>query len=165
MATDSEALDPNLFGPEQPCFGCSPTHPTGFRLRFSREGEGDTAAVRTEFVPGEHHQGPPGVMHGGLVLTLADEIAAWTIIGLRERFGFTGAVDARLLRPVRVGVTLHGRGTILRESARVMRIAVSLTQSGDEVFRGEFSFALLDAEGAERLMGAGLPDAWRRFAR
>lgn len=161
MSTHSEALDPETFGPSQPCFGCNPRHPTGFRLTFRREPE----AVTTVFVPGDNHQGPPGVMHGGLVLTLADEIAAWTIIGLRERFGFTGAVDARLLRPVRVGVEVLGRGAILRESSRVMRISVVLTQSGDEVFRGEFSFALLDEEGARKLMGSDIPDAWRRFAR
>jgi hypothetical protein len=119
-------LDPAIFGPDSPCFGCSPDHPVGFRLRFRHEG-GD---VTTTLVPSDRLQGPPGVMHGGLVMTLADEIAAWTVIGLRERFGFTAAVQGKLHRPVRIG-----------------------------------AFVVLDEQGAERLLGGPLPDAWKRFAR
>src|ERR1035437_4604721 len=97
-------LDPNAFGPGQPCFGCSPDHPIGFRLRFAREGD----EVRTTFVPTVQYQGPPGIMHGGLVMTLADEIGAWTIIGLLEKFGFTAQVSGKLRKPVRIGRELIG---------------------------------------------------------
>jgi acyl-coenzyme A thioesterase PaaI-like protein len=157
----STALDPDTFGRESPCFGCSPTHPTGFHLHFAREDD----AVTTRFVPGPEHQGPPGVMHGGLVLTLADELAAWTVIGLRDRFGFTASVEARLRLPVRVGVEVVGRGTILRDSSRVLKIATTLTQSGEVAFEGTFNFVLLDQSGAERLLDAPLPEAWKRFCR
>jgi acyl-coenzyme A thioesterase PaaI-like protein len=76
---ERETLDGALFGDDQPCFGCSPQHPVGFRLRFERlEGE----AVSTCFTPTADHQGPPGIMHGGLVTTLADELAAWVIIAV-----------------------------------------------------------------------------------
>src|SRR5438045_314133 len=92
-------LDGHLFGEGQPCFGCGPSHPVGFRLRFEREG----TAVTTRFVPDDRYQGPPGIMHGGLVLTLADEIAAWAVIGVLGKFGFTGQVEAKLRAPVRVG--------------------------------------------------------------
>ena len=64
-------LDPALFGADSACFGCSPTHPIGFHLRFEKEDD----VVRTRFVPHQQLQGPPGIMHGGLVTTLGDEIA------------------------------------------------------------------------------------------
>ena len=67
-----ERLDGHLFGADQPCFGCGPNHPWGFHLAFERDGE----AVVTRFVPGDRYQGPPGIMHGGLVMTLADEVGA-----------------------------------------------------------------------------------------
>ena len=60
-----EEIDPHIFGREQPCFGCSPTHPIGLHLRFWR----DDDEVITRFVPGEQYQGPPGILHGGLVTT------------------------------------------------------------------------------------------------
>jgi acyl-coenzyme A thioesterase PaaI-like protein len=154
-------LDPDVFGPQSPCFGCSPTHPFGFHLRFAREGE----EVVTRFTPGDRYQGPPGVMHGGLVTALADEIAAWTIIGVRERFGFTASLEARLRRPVRIGVELIGRGRIAKESSRIFVIEVFLEQGGQEAFRGLFTFAILDESAAERFLGGPLPDAWKRFAR
>ncbi len=160
---DVEPLDPETFGPGQPCFGCSPAHPIGLRLRFTREGD----EVTTRFTPPPEYQGPPGIMHGGLVTTVADEIAAWTIVGLKRRFGFTAAIEARLLRPVRVGVELLGRGRITTDGSRLVTVAVTLAQEGADAFRGTFRFALLDEGGATRVLGSGapLPEAWKRFCR
>jgi acyl-coenzyme A thioesterase PaaI-like protein len=155
------ALDPDLFGRDQPCFGCSPTHPIGFRLRFSREGD----EVVTRFTPGADHQGPPGLMHGGLVATLADELAAWTLVGLLEKFGFTATFSGKLLRPVRIGMEVEGRGRIDRRTTRTVHVAVWLAQGEARVFSGDFVFALLDHGAAEKLLGRPLPDAWRRFSR
>jgi acyl-coenzyme A thioesterase PaaI-like protein len=159
--SDPLTLDGRIFGGGQPCFGCAPDHPIGFRLAFTCEGE----EVRTTFMAGEQHQGPPGVMHGGLVMTLADEIAAWTVIGLKQRMGFTAAVEARLLKPVRIASEIVGRGRIASDGARVVKVAVELEQSGAACFRGDFSFALLDQKGAERVIGGPLPEWWKRFAR
>jgi acyl-coenzyme A thioesterase PaaI-like protein len=154
-------LDGTLFGENQPCFGCGPSHPFGFRLRFEREAD----AVVTRFTPQGTHQGPPGIMHGGLVLTLADEIAAWAVIALLGKFGFTVQVEAKLRAPVRVGIEVVGRGVLLREGSRIVRVGVKLAQGDAQVFSAELGFALMDAEGAERLLGGPLPEAWRRFAR
>jgi acyl-coenzyme A thioesterase PaaI-like protein len=159
--TELVALDPHLFGPDHACFGCSPDHPIGFRLRFFLEGE----AVVTRFTPDDRYQGPPGVMHGGLVATLADEIAAWSVIGLRRRFGFTGAIEARLKKPVRIGEEVVGRGRITRDTPRIVDIEVELMQADVQCFTGTFTFALLDRAAAERLLGKALPASWEPFAR
>lgn len=157
----AQPLDPEIFGPDSPCFGCSPKHPIGFHLTFEIDGDD----VVTRYMPTDRYEGPPGVMHGGLVLTLADELAAWTVIGKKERFGFTAAVNARLSRPVRTNVEVEGRGRISSDRGRVCQIQVTLLQRGDAVFKGEFTFALLDEASAERLLEGPLPEAWKRFAR
>jgi acyl-coenzyme A thioesterase PaaI-like protein len=154
-------LDPDLFGRDQPCFGCSPSHPIGFRLRFAVEGD----AVVTRFTPGDAYQGPPGILHGGLVATLADEIAAWTVVGLVGKFGFTASFEGRLLRPIRIGREVVGRGTIKQQSIRVVRVDVRVAQHGEDAFAGEFAFALLDRGAAEKLLGGPLLDAWAKLAR
>lgn len=158
-------LDPNLFGPDSPCFGCAPTHPIGFHLRF----EQDADEVRTRFMPHDQLQGPPGIMHGGLVTTLADEIAAWTVVGLVKRFGFTAALSAKLHHPVRIGVEVIGRGRLISDARRIVKVAVSLEQVIEDKkitpFSGEFTFVLMDEQGAERLLGGPLPEAWKKFAR
>ncbi len=155
------ALASNLFGINQPCFGCSPVHPIGFRLRFEQEGE----EILTRFTPSDQYQGPPGIMHGGLVMTLADEIAAWAIIGLRGKFGFTVSVQGRLRKAMRIGVEVEGRGWILKETSRLVHSGVKLFQQGEEMFNGEFAFALMDQASAEKLLGGPLPEEWKKFCR
>src|SRR4029079_19140855 len=97
--------DGTLFGERNRCFGCGPNHPFGFRLDFRVEGD----EVVTDFVPTEAHESAPTVMHGGLVTTLADELAGWVVIALRDKFGFTGKMKSRFAWPVRTGQNVHGR--------------------------------------------------------
>lgn len=157
----SELHDGSIFGPGQPCFGCAPDHPTGLRLRFSREGD----EVVTRFTPGDGHQGPPTIMHGGLVATLADEIGAWAIILLCEKFGFTAEMQGKLHRPIRTGAEVIGRGRVVKPGARVVGVGVELRQADVLAYTGELRFVLLDRRGAERMLGGPLPEAWARFAR
>jgi uncharacterized protein (TIGR00369 family) len=157
----TDVLDGSLFGPDQPCFGCAPDHPIGFRLAFAREGD----AVVTRFTPSARYQGPPGIMHGGLVAALADEIGAWAVIALASKFGFTAEMSGRLKKPVRIGVEVVGRGRIAQPGRRVVGVEVELEQGGERVYTGSLRFVLLDEKGAERMLGAPLPEAWRRFGR
>ena len=157
----TEMLDGTLFGDDQPCFGCAPDHPIGFKLRFERDGDD----VVSRFTPGERYQGPPGIMHGGLVMTLADELGAWAIITLLERFGFTAEINAKLRSPVRIGQEVVGRSCISKPGSRVVGVSVELRQAGEVVFTAELRFVLLDEKGAEKMLGGPLPEAWKRFGR
>jgi len=157
-----EVLDPQaVFGERSPCFGCSPSHPIGLHLSFERRGD----VVSTRFTPGEQYQGPPGVLHGGLVTTLADELAAWTVIGLRGRMGFTASLSGRLRAPLRIGREIEGTGRITRDLRRLLDVEVELAQDGEVAFTGAFTFAVLDRRGAEKMLQAPLPEAWQRFCR
>ena len=154
-------LDGTLFGPGQPCFGCSVDHPAGFHLKF--EVDGDDVVAR--MVPQAIHQGPRGVMHGGLVSTLADEGAAWAVLAGTGKFGFTTHFDARLSRAVRVGVETEVRARLISTSSRVVKAAVEISQGGERCFTGAFTFVLMDRAGAEKLMGGAIPEEWVRFCR
>jgi uncharacterized protein (TIGR00369 family) len=156
-----DRLDGALFGPGQPCFGCAPDHPIGFRLTFERDGDD----VLTRFVPGDRYQGPPNVMHGGLVMALADEIGAWAVIAKSGKFGFTASIEAKIKRPIRIGVELIGRGRLVRDTRRVMTSAVTIEQAGELAFEAELRFAVLDEASAERLLGGPIPEEWKHFTR
>lgn len=156
-----ERLDGQLFGENQPCFGCGPNHPFGFHLKFELDGK----AVVTRFVPGPQYQGPPGIMHGGLVMTLADEVGAWALLAFKEKFGFTASVQGKLRRPVRIGIDTEGRAWIIRESSRVVRVAVRISQGGEECFGAELGFVLMDKYSAEKLLQGPMPEEWLRFCR
>jgi len=158
---DLGPLDGTLFGSEQMCFGCGPHHPAGFKLRFERDGEG----VVTRFTPGAGHQGPPGIMHGGLVSTVADETAAWALIEKTGTFGFTADFSIKFHRPVRIGVDTAAFGQVTKQSSRIVQCAVRLEQHGATCASGSFKFMLLDSAAAEKLLGGPLPEQWRRFSR
>lgn len=154
-------LDGTLFGEGQPCFGCSPDHPAGFHLRFVAEGDD----VVTRMVPEKHHQGPLGLMHGGLISTLADEAAAWAVLATTGKFGFTTHFEAKLSKGVRVGQEVEARARVTKNSSRVVKATVEIKQNGELCFTGDFTFVLLDRGAAEKLMGAALPEQWARFCR
>lgn len=104
-------------------------------------------------------------MHGGLVGTLADEIGAWTLILILGKFGFTAEMRGKLKRPIRIGKEVEGRGRVTKQGARVVSVSVELLQEGASAYDGELRFVLLDEAGAERMLGAPLPESWRRFTR
>lgn len=156
-----QQMDGRLFGESQKCFGCGPNHPHGFHLSFTRTAEG----VQTEFIPDTWYQGAPGMMHGGLVTTIADEVAAWAIVAGVGKFGFTTSLTAKFKRPVRVGVPTVARGVVTRALSRMAYTRVEILQQGEECFSAELSFILMNVKQAETMLQQPLPEAWRRFCR
>lgn len=103
-------------------------------------------------------------MHGGLVATLADEVAAWAVIGLLGKFGFTASFEGRLHHPVRIGEEVRGEGRV-SSKGRIVDVEVKLLQAGACAFSGRFRFVTVDRAGAERVLGGPVPEAWERFLR
>jgi acyl-coenzyme A thioesterase PaaI-like protein len=152
-------LDPFTFGAEQQCFGCGPNNPRGMRLRFERDGD----SVVTRFTPPRGWEGPPGVFHGGLQSTLADEVAGWALVGLLGRMGFTTSLNVRFLRPVRVEVEVEARATVGTRNGNIVALDVKLKQLGRTAMMGTVTFMLPDVEKAGTYLGAPLPESWEHL--
>ena len=58
------------------CFGCSPKNPDGLQMKVLMSREGCISYIK---VP-EKFSGFDGIVHGGIIATLLDEIAAWTLL-------------------------------------------------------------------------------------
>jgi len=158
---DDPALDPTaVFGPTQQCFGCGPHNAAGMQLKFERDGE----EIVTHFRARDGWEGPPGVLHGGLQATLADEVGAWALIGLRGRFGFTTTMNLRYYRPARIDDPIEGRARITDESEKMAVVQVTLRQDGKRILSGKISYAKVTAALAEKMMGRALPEEWRHLA-
>lgn len=85
------------------CFGCGPEHPTGLHLQVV---VGEGLSIRSTFTVAEHHQGAPGLAHGGLLATAFDESLGF-LNWLIHTPAVTGRLETDFLRPVPVGSTLH----------------------------------------------------------
>ena len=78
------------------CFGCAPHNTKGLKLRFWYTEEGCISYHR---IPQEYC-GFTGLIHGGIIATLLDEVAAWTVITHLFRVGMTIQVLVKYLKPV-----------------------------------------------------------------
>lgn len=152
-------LDPLTFGSTQRCFGCGPQNPLGMRLTFAREGD----SVVTRFVPPQGMEGPPGVFHGGLQATLADEVAGWGLVGLVGRMGFTTSLQCRYIRPILIEVEVEARARLVSRKGNIATLDVVLRQSGRNAMMSTVSYMLPDVEKAERYLNAPLPPPWRKL--
>jgi acyl-coenzyme A thioesterase PaaI-like protein len=83
------------------CYVCGHKNPNGLQLRFYVEGE----AVKTEFSPKANQLGYPGVVHGGIISAIMDEVMGWPMSVLRGRLGMTTQLQIRFLKPVKFGQT------------------------------------------------------------
>jgi uncharacterized protein (TIGR00369 family) len=84
------------------CFACGIENPIGLKMTFYQDEKGRVVAT---FTPRDEHQGYPGVVHGGIVTALLDEVLGRVAIAA-ERWMVTGRLNIRFRRPVHVGETL-----------------------------------------------------------
>jgi acyl-coenzyme A thioesterase PaaI-like protein len=84
--------------PDYRCFGCSPHNPHGIQLRFMHDGDG----LRTEFRLGRAHESYPGVVHGGLLGVIADELMGNLVVLRTGEIPFTTGMRLRYVNPVLV---------------------------------------------------------------
>ncbi len=115
------------------CFVCGDANPLGLHLRFHTDGR----IVRAEFTPRPEHIGFQGVVHGGLIATLLDEIMVWACAVGAGQFAFCAELTVRYRQPLRPGVTAvataelanNRRGRLFETRAELRDAAAGLLAS------------------------------------
>ncbi len=98
------------------CFACGPHNPHGLHLSdFSFAGD----QYLCHFTPQHHHQGWVGLVHGGIVATLLDEIMS-RMLWQQGVNAVTGELNIRYRQPVAVGQPLTIRGWVSHEHGRLI---------------------------------------------
>jgi len=98
------------------CFVCGLQNPFGLHLRFDLTAPGEVEARYT--VP-ERYQGYPGVVHGGVVAAMLDEVAGRTHMGGDPpRFMYTARLQIRYRQNVPVGQPLRIVGRAQKSKGR-----------------------------------------------
>lgn len=89
------------------CFICGLQNPVGLHLHFY---EPEPGTVEAQYTAPEHFQGYPGVLHGGIVGAIIDELSSRAHIGsdpLSPRFMFTAKLEVKYRRNVPIGQPLR----------------------------------------------------------
>jgi acyl-coenzyme A thioesterase PaaI-like protein len=100
------------------CFICGLENPVGLHLHIY---ETDPGVVETTYTAPEHFQGYPGVLHGGIVGALIDEIAGRSLMGRdpdNPRFMFTAKLEVKYRKNVPVGKLLKIIGRAGKSKSR-----------------------------------------------
>lgn len=82
--------------PGQQCFGCSHVNPFGLHLEFRHAGDGLAAT----FSLGRWYESYPGIIHGGIISTILDEVMGNCIALSRAHLAFTSVLRLRYIAPV-----------------------------------------------------------------
>jgi len=87
------------------CFICGLENPVGLKLKIY---EVEPGVIETTFIAPDHFQGYPGVLHGGIVASILDEISGRTLMGdpSAPKFMFTGKLEVKYRKNVPIGKPL-----------------------------------------------------------
>lgn len=108
------------------CFVCGPENPIGLKIQFRLEGEWCLA----EFTPGAHHVGYDGVVHGGILFSLLDDVMA-NGLWLRGERAFTARMDIRYRMPLPVGTRVALQGRVIKRKARLVQTEGKILVAAD----------------------------------
>lgn len=99
------------------CFVCGTQNPHGLGVEFYDDG----TRVFTELVAAEHHQGWPGIVHGGIVSAVLDETIG-RVAFLYDRWVQTARLNVRFVRPTPVGQRLRATGELTKDARALMEM-------------------------------------------
>jgi acyl-coenzyme A thioesterase PaaI-like protein len=132
------------------CFVCGLENPAGLKLVFYETGPDEVMAAYT---PPEHFQGYPGVLHGGIVASLLDEVGGRVVmIGDHNHFMMTAKMETRYRRPTPLGQVLTVYGRLVKRRGR-LALAHAELRLPDGTVTAEAELTLAD------LPGDYVPDA------
>jgi uncharacterized protein (TIGR00369 family) len=82
------------------CYVCGQKHPRGLRIRFLAD---EDHQVFARFHPNDTQTGYDGIVHGGVISSLLDELIGWSVSLTQGRMAFTAELSVRFLKPIHVG--------------------------------------------------------------
>jgi len=114
MQQQSRKRQPNSHS----CFICGMENPVGLHLHIYETAPGE---VESTYIAPDHFQGYPGVLHGGLVAALIDEVSGRAHMGsdpMDPRFMFTAKLEVKYRKNVPIGRQLRIVGKAGKSRAR-----------------------------------------------
>ncbi len=134
--------EPVALPPHHPgCFGCGPQAPQGLHLVPFRVG--DDIHVRYTFAA--EHAGAPGIVHGGLVASLLDDVCGFALFVIRAP-AVTRRLEVDYLLPALLGVAYDVVAVIDSFEGRKLWVrAEGRDPQGTVAFTARALFVVVDA--------------------
>jgi uncharacterized protein (TIGR00369 family) len=107
------------------CFACGELNEVGLHLRLNLEPE----RCWTELVMPRRFEGWEGIIHGGILCTILDEVMAWALV-VHDNWGVTARLSIDFKQPVTVGQAIRAEGWITEARRRLHVTAGRIVDTG-----------------------------------
>ena len=125
------------------CFACGELNDAGLHLKLHLSPD----RCWTELTLTNRYEGWEGVIHGGILCTILDEIMGWSLIA-RDSWGVTARFSIAFRKPVTVGQTIRAEASVTDSRRRIQttmgRIVDAAT--GEELCTGEATYVAASEE-------------------
>ena len=148
------------------CLVCGRDNPHGLRLDLNVDP--DTGMVRVEFTPRPEHIGFEGVVHGGVIATVIDEVMVWAATWAGRRFCVCGELTTRFRREAAVGRALVVEAKVESNRPRLIVTAAEVrdVESGEVLATGAGKYVPVPPDRNRAFVQTLVPDdATRETAR
>jgi uncharacterized protein (TIGR00369 family) len=109
------------------CFGCSTTNPSSRRIALRTTADGAEGDVTF----GPDAEGAPGLVHGGLLATFADEVMGYVQHG-GAAIRLTAEMTIRYRRPTPIDTALRCRAHVVESTDRRFTVHAEVTAADDD---------------------------------
>lgn len=104
------------------CFVCGVQNPFGLKIQFSDDGD---STVRAQVTVPEHFNGYPGVVHGGIVASILDEVSGRALLARgheAENLFVTLKLEVRYRQPTPTNTPLTAIGALVQFGSSRSRV-------------------------------------------
>jgi uncharacterized protein (TIGR00369 family) len=119
------------------CFACGELNEIGLHLKLNLEPE----RCWTELVMPRRFEGWEGIVHGGILCTILDEVMAWALV-VHDNWGVTARLNIDFRQPVTVGQSIRAEGWITEAKRRIQVTAGRIVdaESGRELATAQATY-------------------------
>ena len=102
---------------DKTCFGCGEDNEYGLKLKLKFDD--DTKTAYGEYIAHQKLEGPPNIIHAGIIAALLDE-TMMTVNKYMEIVALTGEMTIRYLQPAFINENLYIRGWYVKRNKRII---------------------------------------------
>jgi uncharacterized protein (TIGR00369 family) len=113
------------------CLVCGRDNPHGLRLDLHVDI--GTGIVWTDFTPTEHHIGFEGIIHGGVLATVLDEVMVWAATWMGRRFCVCAEMTVRFLASAAVNQKLRVEAKVASDRRVIQCEGKILNSTGETI--------------------------------
>lgn len=112
------------------CFVCGKDNRNGLHLQFFA----DQGSVRGTFSPRDFLSGYPGIVHGGILASVADEVMWWAASWVKATSCVTVELNVKYLKPAPTNQDFELIARVKNEKKRIVEVEGEVQDKGGQVY-------------------------------